>query len=309
MRCCAHIVNLIVSEGLKEKHDSIAIIRDVVRYVRSSPSMLKRLKEVVIEEGIECKGLISLDVQTRWNSTYLMLNCALKFQKTFESLMSNANFLKYFDEDEKDGKKKERPPTETDWENTKVFVKFLETFYEVTLRFIGSTYVMIDNYFVEICNMQRTLYRMAVEEDDLFLKKYASLHDEFVQQRKEEDGGKTENEVDRYLTEEAEPMIEDENFDILKWWDENASKYKILSTIVRDVLSKPVTTWSSSHQPFIVRDYMDEVKVPETSEILESKITSDSATVSASENIFASPSPSGSVNAPYTASSAAQGTE
>ena len=49
MRCCAHIVNLIVTEGLKEKHDSIASIRHAVRYVRSSPARLKRFKEVVIE--------------------------------------------------------------------------------------------------------------------------------------------------------------------------------------------------------------------------------------------------------------------
>ncbi|XP_062113299.1 uncharacterized protein LOC133824435 [Humulus lupulus] len=45
------------------------------------------------------------------------------------------------------------------------------------------------------------------------LKKYASLHDEFVQQRKEEDGGKRKNEVDRYLTEDAEPMIESVNLE------------------------------------------------------------------------------------------------
>jgi len=33
MRCCAHIINLIVSEGLKEMHDSIASVRNAVRYV------------------------------------------------------------------------------------------------------------------------------------------------------------------------------------------------------------------------------------------------------------------------------------
>ncbi|XP_062104320.1 zinc finger BED domain-containing protein RICESLEEPER 2-like [Humulus lupulus] len=307
MRCCAHIVNLIVTDGLKEKHDSIASIRHAVRYVRYSPASLKRFKEVVVEEKIACQGLLSLDVQTRWNSTYLMLNCALRIQKAFESLLSDENFVKYFEEVDKDGKKKEGPPTETNWENATVFVKFLETFYEITLRFSRSTYFSIDKYFVEICNMQRTLYRMAVEEDDpllasmaqslkmvneveqtlrsLFdlygggstllqpsmtqsqslshylpqpsgssssaftttssLNKYASLHDEFGQQRKEDDGGKTKNEVDRYLTEDAEATIKDVNFDILKWWAGNASKYKILSTIAHDVLAIPVTTIAS----------------------------------------------------------------
>ncbi|XP_062112881.1 zinc finger BED domain-containing protein RICESLEEPER 1-like [Humulus lupulus] len=124
------------------------------------------------------------------------------------------------------------------------------------------------------------------------LNKYASLHDEFVQQRKEEDGGKTKNEVDRYLTEDAEPMIEGVNFDILKWWAKNSSKYKILSTIARDVLAILVTIVASE------------------AAFSTGEITSDSDTTvgaSGSENVSASPS--GSINAPSTASSAAQGTD
>ena len=40
MRCCAHIVNLIVCEGLKDQNKSVVKIRNAVRYVRSSPSRL-----------------------------------------------------------------------------------------------------------------------------------------------------------------------------------------------------------------------------------------------------------------------------
>ena len=45
MRCCAHIVNLTVNYGLKEKYTSISSIRNVVRDVRSSPSRLNFLKK------------------------------------------------------------------------------------------------------------------------------------------------------------------------------------------------------------------------------------------------------------------------
>lgn len=67
VRCSTHIVNLIVSDGLKELHESIVRIRFAVRYVR-----LQKFKECVEREKIDCKGLVVLDVPTRWNCTYLM---------------------------------------------------------------------------------------------------------------------------------------------------------------------------------------------------------------------------------------------
>ena len=66
VRCCAHILNLIVMEGLKEVNTSILKVRNAVKYVKSSPSRQK----------IGEKGLLCLDVPTRWNSTYLMLKVA-----------------------------------------------------------------------------------------------------------------------------------------------------------------------------------------------------------------------------------------
>uniref|UniRef100_A0A3Q7HMK2 hAT-like transposase RNase-H fold domain-containing protein n=1 Tax=Solanum lycopersicum TaxID=4081 RepID=A0A3Q7HMK2_SOLLC len=35
-------------------------------------------------QKIECDKMLSLDVPTRWNSTYLMLDTAEKFEKAFE---------------------------------------------------------------------------------------------------------------------------------------------------------------------------------------------------------------------------------
>ncbi|KAI4331750.1 hypothetical protein L6164_016707 [Bauhinia variegata] len=78
MRCCAHILNLIVMDGLKDMHDSVVKIRNTMRYVRASPTRLQRFKSCVEDEKLECKSLVSMDVPTTWNSTYLMLDTALK---------------------------------------------------------------------------------------------------------------------------------------------------------------------------------------------------------------------------------------
>ncbi|KAG2711774.1 hypothetical protein I3760_04G092600 [Carya illinoinensis] len=88
MRCCAHILNLIVSEGLKECNDAITMVRNAVRYVHLSPARLEKFKRYAEKEKIDCKKMLYLDVQTRWNSTYLMLEAAEKFEKAFRQMES-----------------------------------------------------------------------------------------------------------------------------------------------------------------------------------------------------------------------------
>nr|KJB30382.1 hypothetical protein B456_005G140200 [Gossypium raimondii] len=84
MRCMAHIVNLIVVEGLKAKNKFVERVRGAVRYLRQSPARLQKFKECVVVEKIECKKMLCLDVCTRWNSTYLMLDTAWNFERAFE---------------------------------------------------------------------------------------------------------------------------------------------------------------------------------------------------------------------------------
>jgi hypothetical protein len=44
IRCCAHILNLIVTDGLKEVSNSIVKVRNAVKYVKSSPSRFDKFK-------------------------------------------------------------------------------------------------------------------------------------------------------------------------------------------------------------------------------------------------------------------------
>jgi hypothetical protein len=83
MRCATHILNLVVSDGLKEMDDSVKRLRDAVRFIKNSPSRLVKFKKIAEEENVQINALLKLDVCTRWNSTYLMLNSTISYDKVF----------------------------------------------------------------------------------------------------------------------------------------------------------------------------------------------------------------------------------
>ena len=123
VRCCAHILNLNVSDILKDLHVSIIRIRNVVKYVRSCPARLQIFKGFAKEDKMSTKNCLTMDVPTQWNSTFTMLNGAIKCEKTFERFKEHD--LSYLPKDDSS--------TVEDWDNAKVFVNFLKTFSEVTI--------------------------------------------------------------------------------------------------------------------------------------------------------------------------------
>jgi hypothetical protein len=64
MRCAAHILNLLVNEGLKGLGDCVSNIRNAVKFVRSSLQRMAKFKECIKCEKIQCTKTVSLDVQT-----------------------------------------------------------------------------------------------------------------------------------------------------------------------------------------------------------------------------------------------------
>jgi hypothetical protein len=168
VRCCAHILNLVVGDGLrlKDMHTSISKIRSAVRFVRGSASRLDRFKVCVKEARIQDKSTVQYDCATRWNSTYIMLESALKFQKAFKRLSEKCVDYAMLESG---------VPNNDDWENAKCFVKFLELFFEITKKVSGSTYVTSSTYFTEHCNILKAFNTwMGCHKNDPILAKMAT---------------------------------------------------------------------------------------------------------------------------------------
>ncbi|XP_055960099.1 zinc finger BED domain-containing protein RICESLEEPER 2-like [Mercurialis annua] len=157
MRCIAHVINLVVSDGLKEMNSSVKKIRDCIRYIRNSPSRLKQFKDLALEAKLGTKKSICLDVATKWNSTYLMLDTACLFKSVFYSYEEvNENFRNDM---------VDNIPNILDWQTAKKFATCLSYFYITTLRISGCLYVTSNMHYLEICDLSIMLDEMIASED------------------------------------------------------------------------------------------------------------------------------------------------
>ncbi|KFK43821.1 hypothetical protein AALP_AA1G178300 [Arabis alpina] len=86
VRCSAHILNLIVQDGLEVIGDSLHKIRESIKYVQASEAREILFAKSVESVGIKLKAGLILDVSTRWNSTYHMLDRAIKYRAAFSNL-------------------------------------------------------------------------------------------------------------------------------------------------------------------------------------------------------------------------------
>ncbi|KAK1365350.1 hypothetical protein POM88_040911 [Heracleum sosnowskyi] len=71
-------------DGLEEEIAFVEAIRTTVKFVHASPARLDTFKKCVEIEKIKSRSLKSMDVETRWNSTYHMFESSIEFEKAFE---------------------------------------------------------------------------------------------------------------------------------------------------------------------------------------------------------------------------------
>ncbi|XP_057720260.1 zinc finger BED domain-containing protein RICESLEEPER 1-like [Arachis stenosperma] len=97
---------------------------------------------------------LHLDVTTRWNSTYIMLESAIKYRKVFEYLKATDHAYKYC-------------PSVDEWGRAERICEFLYPFYETTNLISGTSYPTSNLYFLQVYHIQCVLMESLRSEDEL----------------------------------------------------------------------------------------------------------------------------------------------
>ncbi|KAJ3705877.1 hypothetical protein LUZ61_009582 [Rhynchospora tenuis] len=161
-RCACHILNLIVQDGLSVMSGQIDAIRDTMKYIKHSQSRMEKFKLAASQEDVSYRKP-AYDVQTRWNSTYLMLDLALHLKKAI---------IRY-------AKLDVRYPFSLSDDHVVTLHGHLKVFYDTTLKFSGTKYPTLNLCFPDFCegyltirNMYSSLYPFIVDMGKEMFRKW-----------------------------------------------------------------------------------------------------------------------------------------
>ncbi|KAH9622796.1 hypothetical protein KSS87_021221 [Heliosperma pusillum] len=152
VRCAAHVLNLIVQDGLNMIQQSVRKIRLSVKYIKWSESRMKSFRVCVTLAAISETKALWLDVPTRWNSTYMMLDRAILYRTAFRELKQKDPLYIHF-------------PDSKEWEKIEKVRDVLEPFCDITNLFSGSEYPTANLYFENVWRIAMLLKDLVKDGD------------------------------------------------------------------------------------------------------------------------------------------------
>ena len=120
------------------------------------------------EVGLDTNRGISMDVSTRWNSTYLMLRDALYYKDAFIRLKSS-NRRRYA----------KISPSCVEWEKALTIYGCLKKFYDLTEILSGTSYPTANLFYRGFCDIKILLDDWCFNEDDTIREMAVAMNAKF----------------------------------------------------------------------------------------------------------------------------------
>lgn len=155
VRCSAHILNLVVQDGLDIIASGIKKLRDCVSFWAATPKRVQTFEDKARILKIDCSKKLVLDCKTRWNSTYVMLQIALPYKDIFCKLKIQYPRFSF------------EIPTDDEWKWAANICDKLARFYKVTEIFSGRSYPTANLFFRRVCQIKLALMEWLSSSDKM----------------------------------------------------------------------------------------------------------------------------------------------
>ena len=165
VRCCAHILNLVVQDGLSKIVDITNNIRESVEFVNRSEGRALLFAEIAQQLRIPGKKLL-YDCRTRWNATFEMLNCAIKFRDVFPRFQDREPLYDFC-------------PSPDDWDKVEKVCSILEKFWTATHIMSGTDYPTSNLFLQEVAKIKKVLDAQVNNEDDFIRAMVTKMKSKF----------------------------------------------------------------------------------------------------------------------------------
>ncbi|MFQ6624389.1 hypothetical protein Gotur_003767 [Gossypium turneri] len=146
VRCCTHILNIIVKVHLELADDVVGKIRNGIKYIKKLGIRKKKFYDVADKSfHLNATKKLCQDVCIRWNSTHLTLESTLYYKDVLDywgQWDKDYQIFSLFDEE---------------WGNVATLCKFLKVFYDMTCVFSGSNYLTANLYFKGVWKVHKVL--------------------------------------------------------------------------------------------------------------------------------------------------------
>jgi hypothetical protein len=173
-RFACHIINLIVKSALDVIKKYLEAFRTAISFINSSNQRIAAFKRYCIAVNVRPRKF-GLDMDVRWNSTYLMLKHLVPYRQTF-SVFIETNYPRGEDE----------PLLLTDdhWTVAEKVLSFLELFYESTVQLSGVYYPtapLMLHHLILICKhlkaneSDKLLRPVVLPMQDVYLKYWRDI--------------------------------------------------------------------------------------------------------------------------------------
>ena len=169
VRCFAHVLNIIVKSGPLRDDNLVKKIRTTVDKVRNT-MVGNDLRKLAEEHKLPYFKLI-IDVPTRWNSTYLMINSFIK-NKNILKILSETNVL-----------------TDQEWINLENISALLFPFYDITNIMSSSSFTTIGFCYSLILEIKNIINKFSENENfkeitqkmkEKYIKYFSNVNDDYI---------------------------------------------------------------------------------------------------------------------------------